>query len=518
MCWPELNDRQLPSSASRLTRDTLSRRASLTFLSGLAQSGARLAVGLLVTPLLVRELGAVLYGAWSMIQQAMGWLALTDLRPMGTLKFTLSIEQHLEDDSRKRRQVGAAIRLWAFTLPVTIVVAIVATVWAPTLLRLSGAEATAVRIAVLVTAVGVVLDRLLGLSSSVLRGLNLDFKGAFSATASILIGAALTVVALRSGFGLPGVAVAAVLTVLFGSASRYLVARRHVAWLGAERPTGDEFRAFAKLSYWLFAGGLGSVLFLSSDVLAVGLVLGPIAAAVYATTGAALRLTSEPLAQLLNSGNAGMADLCGRQEWARVSAVRAEQWLAALGGMTVIGAAVLLLNRSFLVLWLGERFYGGLIPTALLALLALQSQLYRVDTVLADSMMLMREKARITLSAGALGIGLGALLALRFGLTGMAAGALIGRSLALVLTPRLIAARLPGEAALPLPMRAIASSALLLGIAAILSSAVSVASWAALVGLGAIIVPLTGGLWYWMALTPSERKAFRARGADAIRI
>ena len=498
--------------------DSLSRRASLTFLSGLAQSGARLAVGLLVTPLLVRELGAVLYGAWSMIQQAMGWLALTDLRPMGTLKFTLSIEQHVQDDSRKRRQVGAAIRLWAFTLPLTILVAVLATVWAPKLLRVSGGEATAVRIAVLVTAAGVVLDRFLGLWASVLRGLNLDFKGAVSATTSILIGAVLTVVALRAGFGLPGVAVAAVVTVLIGSGTRYLVARRHVAWLGAERPTRDEFHSFVRISYWLLAGGLGSVLFLSSDVLAIGLALGPLSAAVYATTGAALRFATEPLAQLLNSGNAGMAALCGRQDWQRVSVVRAEQWLAALGGITVIGAAVLLLNRSFLALWLGEGFYGGLVPTALLVLLALQGQLYRVETVLADSMMLMREKARITLMAGGLGIALGAMLAVPLGLSGMAGGALIGRSLALVLTPRLIAARLPGREALPLPSRAIGMSALLLGVASTLSSGVSITTWLGLVLFAVLIVAVTSALWFFMALSPSERQAFRARVAGAIRI
>lgn len=65
---------------------SLTRRAGLTFVSSMLQQGARFLVGFVVTPIVIRGLGAELYGAWMMLQQTAGYLALSDLRPMGTLK------------------------------------------------------------------------------------------------------------------------------------------------------------------------------------------------------------------------------------------------------------------------------------------------------------------------------------------------------------------------------------------------------------------------------------------------
>jgi hypothetical protein len=72
-----------PSIAPAQTRFT--QRATLTFVSRLLQYGARIAVQVGVTPIVIHGLGVTLYGAWLMIQQTIGYLAMTDMRPASTL-------------------------------------------------------------------------------------------------------------------------------------------------------------------------------------------------------------------------------------------------------------------------------------------------------------------------------------------------------------------------------------------------------------------------------------------------
>ncbi|MGQ0765582.1 MAG: lipopolysaccharide biosynthesis protein [Gemmatimonadota bacterium] len=486
-----------------ISGDTLTRRAKLTFAAGLAQHGARLLTGLLLTPFMIRELGVALYGAWVMIQQALGWIGLTDMRPMGTLKFTLGVEQHIDDGARKRRQVGAAVRLWVMTLPLTIGVGIALVTFAPDLLSLPPAATGAVRSAVAVAVIGLLIDRVVGLPASVLRGVNLDFKGAVPATLVIVAGAALTALALSAGYGLVGVATATVMTTLIASIVRLGVARRHVAWLGVEKPTREEFRKFYRLSAWLMAGGLSTLLFLSSDLLIIGVLIGPAAAAVYATTGIALRMIAEPLTQLLTSGNAGLAGLCGREEWQRVAAIRRELWLGALGSMTVAGVTVILINGPFLQQWIGPDMHAGVGVTALLVLLTLQVQLVRVECVIADAMMMVREKTLDLLVAGTLGAVAGALLTPTFGLAGMAAGTVVGRMWSLVALPRRMGSRL--GATWPVGGRVVAVSTALIGAALWAAPHVPPMSWPGLVVASPAIAATAAVTWASVALAPATR-------------
>ncbi len=109
----------------RSSKVGLSERAGLTFISTFLLQAARFLVSFVVTPIVVRGLGTELYGAWRMMQQSVGYLSFTDLRSMGTLKFTLAVRQHVEDVEEKRRQIGSALKLWMITLPVFVACGII---------------------------------------------------------------------------------------------------------------------------------------------------------------------------------------------------------------------------------------------------------------------------------------------------------------------------------------------------------------------------------------------------------
>jgi O-antigen/teichoic acid export membrane protein len=493
----------------------LARRAALTFVSGLLQNGARLLVGFVVTPVVVRGLGAELYGAWVMIQQTVGYLALSDLRPMGTLKFTLAVRQHVRNNAEKRRQVGASLLLWAASIPVFILAGVACAFWLPSLIRTAPEHAVVVRTAFLLVLFAVVMDRLTSLPENVLRGENLAYKAMGLGAVTVAAGGLLSALAIWGGYGMVGVAVATLLSGVPGSLTRLWVARRQVSWFGAALPLRREFLEFARVSGWLFLSGLSGLLMFSSDILLVGLMFTPSAAAIYATTGAVLRLASEPIGQLLSSGNAGIAGLCGRREWGRVGALRAEMHLLALALVTVVGAGVLALNRDFLMVWVGEGFYAGDAINLLLAAIAAARILIRVDGVIVDCLLDFRAKAWTMGACGLGGVAAAFALSPLLGVAGIALGTLLGHAALSAYFPFLLRRRmgLPlGEHLATLRRPAAVSCAVLL-VAWTVSRWGTPGGWGGLVAWGSML-GAGAALTMWYAGLPG---GMRERGLGRLR-
>jgi O-antigen/teichoic acid export membrane protein len=485
---------------------TLTRRASLTFVSSLLQQGARVIVGIVVTPTVVRGLGPELYGVWVMLQQTVGYLSLSDLRPMATLKFTLGVRQHLDDVEEKRRQVGAAMVIWAVTLPILLAVGAIAVWAAPSFIRTDPQYIWPVRFTMALLVLSIALDRALSLPANVLRGVNLDYKAMGLNAGTILLGGLLTVLAIWAGWGLPGVAGASVLGIVLSGGVRYLVARRVVSWFGMARPLWHELKDFARLSGWLFISALGWLLLFSSDFLVVGWVLGPKAAAVYAITGTVLRMSIGPLEQLLSSGSPGIVGICGRGEWDRVGKVRLEMHLVALAGITVVGVGVVTLNQAFLSLWLGEGFFGGQSLNFLLVLTTMETIIYRVDGVIVDAMLEFRAKTYISIACGAASILLGGWLASVWGLPGMALGIFLARLGSLVYLPRIIAQKgVPVISSLKSMVRPYLVAAIILVIGYFTSSLFLVQTWLSLILSGALLSLLSAGFIWLVGLSRDQR-------------
>src|SRR3989441_5915814 len=91
---------------------TLTQRASLNVVASLLDYGAKVAVGLLVVPVLVGGLGSSLYGVWEMLGRLAGYMTAGDGRPTQALRLVISNLQGSDDDGAKRRYVGGAIVVW----------------------------------------------------------------------------------------------------------------------------------------------------------------------------------------------------------------------------------------------------------------------------------------------------------------------------------------------------------------------------------------------------------------------
>ena len=493
--------------------DQLTRRASLTFLGTLLRNGARGGTQLLVLPIVVRGLGAELYGAWAVIQQAVGYLVLADLRSTGTLKFTLAVRQHVDDVEEKRRQIGTAIVVWLATLPLLIAVGAVAVAVVPSLLDVDPDRFGTVRVALVLAFATLALDRLLSLPAHVLRGMNLDYKASGLDAATFVLTGVLGAVAVEAGWGLVGLAGSGLVGITITNVLRFVVAKRALPWLGVARPSRQGVRDFSGLSGWLLLGDVSFVLVMSTELILVGVVLGATEAALYATTGAVVRLAANPMAELLASGGPGMALLAGREEWDRVVLVRAELYRIAVGMTTVLGAVLLVLNQSFVHLWIGPRFYAGDDLNALLVVGAVASVLYRSDGVVTDAMLEFRSRAVVALGLGVLGVAAGALLLRAWGMEGMAVAAAAVRLLLCAYVPVLVARRTGRTFASLLRdvARPVAAAAAVMAVAFAVGRDVHVDTWLALVPAAAVVGVVAGGAWWYAGLVSSERTALLQR-------
>lgn len=490
------------TSVRKNEEGTLTRRAGLTFTSSMLQQGAEFIVSFIALPIVVSGLGAPLYGAWTMIQQTAGYLAQSDLRAMGTLKFSLGVRQHLDDIHEKRRLVGSSILVWAGTLPILLLLG-AAVVWAaPAIIRVDPANSSVVRAAMAIAIIGVALDRVLSIPANVLRGTNLDYRAMGLNAATIILGGILGIAAIRLGFGLAGVAAATVVGVILAGGARLIVARRAIPWFGAALPKRSDFFAFSKLSGWLFMSGIAGLLMNSSDLILVGILLGPSAAAIYAMTGAVLRFAVGPLRKLFNSGGPGIAELCGRRDWSRVATARTELHLAGLIVIAVVGVGVIALNESFLRLWVGDGFYGGSGVNVILVLVAVVATFLRVDGMIADSMLEFRPKALITMVSGVLILGVGGWLMRSWGLMGMAFGALLGNLVLMISVQYLVSrhGRINIRRYLEAIFRPVGVAAVLLWGSYVLSQSLNPQTWisffasAAAIGLLAAMLMLALGV------------------------
>ena len=219
---------------------SLTRSATLTAVASLLDYGAKVVVGLLLTPLLVSGLGRSLFGVWTMLQQLVVYMNATDGRPTEALRLVISSKQADDDVSRKRRYVGAALLVWLMFLPVIAAIG-AALVWlAPTITKVSPELVTPVRLTCVLLVLSFVAATLASIPESVLRGMNLGYKRMGWQTGLNLIEGGLMAAAVVFGLGLAGLGVAQIITAAVTGLCFWILVRKYVPTFGVARPAKPE--------------------------------------------------------------------------------------------------------------------------------------------------------------------------------------------------------------------------------------------------------------------------------------
>jgi O-antigen/teichoic acid export membrane protein len=431
---------KLPNLTKILSDDGLSKKAYLNATTSILEYGARLLVNFITIPIVVSGLGNYSYGLWQILNQAIGYISSTSAKPTQALKWSLANQQTSDDFESKRRYVGSTIAVWIVFFPVLAVIGGILSWFLPVWLNVPLSSFWPVRIAAGILVLNLIMKNLSSLPRSVLLGENLGYKRMGLSALLVLIGGALTLVAVYLRTGLVGLAATVLITTILGGILFLLVVKKYSPWFGVARASSDILRNFFRLSIWFMAWDLIFSVMIASDVVLLGLLKSVESVTSYTLTKHAPDLLISIIAIMVNGILPGLGGIIGSGDIEKASKIRNEimtfSWLA----LTFLGSAILLWNQVFLNLWVGAHQYIGTISNFLVVIFVIQFVLIQNDADIINLSLRIQWKVLI----GALSVGLSLVVAgllvgrYNLGVEGLLLGLIVGRSILSIGYPILV--------------------------------------------------------------------------------
>ena len=404
-------------------------------------------IGLVINPLMVRALGMEQFGIWKACLRLLDLSAVADGRASQALKWIVAHRDHEEDDLDKQRDVGAAFAIWMMWIPVLFIVVATIVVLLPHLVaQISAGNLPDSRWLAGLLGFNIVLSGLLGISDATLVGTNQGFRSYSLSTTFLIFSNLAMLVAAWAGYGLVGVGGAAVLGSFLNGFATWMMARRYVSWWGIARPRRSDVMRVLSFSNLTMIGVLFQSLMLSTEVLVIGYISGPIDVSRYVFTS---YVSTFVLSICLMTGTAvtpKLGAMIGRGNPAEAAGLqdRTRELLLAL--VTIGAVGLILCNGPFVGTWAGPAFYmGDLVNLGIVAVMV-QHVLIRFDFQLQDIGLRIGPKVVWTGLSSLLALVLGAAL---FWVTGklpmLFVGILLGRLPLNLIFPRLVSKVIPGH-------------------------------------------------------------------------
>ena len=199
------------------------------------------------------------------------------------------------------------------------------------------------------------------------------------------------------------------------------------------------------------------------------------------------------------------------------ASIRAEimsfTWVLA----TIAGVGILVWNRSFVGLWVGDEFYAGELANLLIVILVAQFVFIRNDAYIIDLTLNLRKKVLVGAFAAVLAVALatGFVVYLDGGIVGLCAGFLIGRGFLSFLYPAMVGKTLGIRLSDQLlgAVRPVIVSAGLFAAALVAGRRFGVDGWLPLVAVSIMTMLLVGPVAFFAGLDGRQRHRLTQRAA-----
>lgn len=408
---------------------SLTKKASLNALASSLDYGARLLVGFLINPLLVRGLGDYGYGIWQILGRLIGYITPASGRPTQALQWLVANQQASTDYVEKRRQVASAMAVWVLFLPLLASFGGILTWFAPIWLKTPTSLYSNVRWAAALLVLNLIAISLVEIPKAVLNGENLGYKRMGLSALLVMVGGGLMVLALHLNTGLIGVAAATLTTTLLTGALFWQVAQTYVSWFGIAKPVWKAIRQFLNLSGWFLVWNLVIKLMRGSDVVILGILNSAELVTNYSLNKYVPETLINIIAIVVIAISPGLGGIIGAGNLTKASRIRGEIMLLTWLLVTVAGTAILLWNHSFVRLWVGNDYDLGAVTTLLIVVVVAQFVLIRNDATIINLTLDLRQKVILGfISANISLLIAGVLIAVfKLGIVGLCLGFITGR-------------------------------------------------------------------------------------------
>ena len=488
----------------------LTKTAFLNAVQLIVDQLARIVVGFLLVPILVTELGPAIFGLWQVLQKASLQISMLDGRSPEVLKWIIASKQGEIGVERKQQSVASALIVLLFFLPVLMLAYGLFIAFLPGYLNLQGETIYQARLVVALLALAAVITAGAMLFEAVIRGSNKAFKLLGFQALVLIAGGIMSVVAVSSGKGVVGLAAVQVLMGLLFFMAYFFVAKKNIKWLGFLAPNKSDFLHALHKSKWFTLWAFVSALVFTGDIIVMAAFLDGVIVSQYVLTSYAMQIITIAILTALASILPGLGGILGEGEYVRAKKIRNESLLLSWWLTTTMCVVLMVVNRSFLQLWVGEGQYLGRELNLLVALVTFQLIFIRHDANLLNVALDVKHKTLLGLSCLFVTFSLMLFLIPLYGVYGVCFSLLIGRSILFFSYPRLVF-RILKSKSLFFNLQKITTTFLAFFAGWKLSAVVSLDSWFELVWVMGLIFIFLLGFIYMFGMSRQENKSIMDR-------
>ena len=436
------------------------------------------------------------------------YAGMADTRATQVLKWSIANKRDVANDEELKSDVTTALVVTGLILPLVLIVGGIIVWYAPYITKADREYFDIIRIACSFLVLSLVIGKVFNLFESVLRGMNLGFKRMGLRAGIVAFSGGLKVLAITQGYGLVGLSAIEILTAFITGATFYYIVKKNIGWFGFGATNISKIVSYGKLSGWFMAFTGSKMFLLHSDKILLGYLVGPVFVTQYTIT----MFTSHALQGFVNAVIMGIipgiGGLYGRKEFEKVQKARriiiSLNWLLASG----LGITILLLNSSFIELWVGQEHYAGSVENLMILFVSIQIIFFQIDSFIINVTLNMKKKVLFSALASAVTIVLAYFLVERYFIIGLCSSILIGRFILTVGYPMILKEKMNDNSSIFLrqKIQPFITSILLFLIAAYASQWVSITSWLYLIMAGFISVLGSGIIFWYVGLGSRERE------------
>ena len=342
-------------------------------------------VGFIITPLLFGYLGPAQFATWKICQRLLSFVSAADGRATQALKWTIANVQDSDDFELKQRQVGSALIVWLRFLPLVLVGGFTIVWFSPSFIGdLDPSMYFMTQITCALLLLNLFLMPLKAIPEAVMVGMNIGYKSNWVESVIAVFSAIVMVVVAYLGWGMIGLGGVMVAAGILGGILKLYLAKRFLKWFAAKKPTKRELKKFFGFSIWIFAWTFVDKLMLSSDLVILGMAASLEEVSVFVFYSYGMYTTITICGLSVSSIIPGLGGLVGKGAYERVMGIYNELFIFIWGCISVCGTTIILLNHSFVKLWIGDDIHITNFENLLLVILMAQLVLIRKDAYIID--------------------------------------------------------------------------------------------------------------------------------------
>ncbi len=401
--------------------------------------GINVLIGFFISPFILHRLGDAAFGIWVLIFSITGYYGIFDLGIRSSVVRYVSKFTAVEDNEGLARFFNTSLATYACIGLVATLVTLVGSHFVGSLFHIAPNFLTTARWLFLIVGLSVALGFPLGIFAGILEGLQRFYLLNFTNIVALVLRAALTVIALRRGYGLLMVGTITVLLPLLSAVARaFLVFRILPIPIGWKYVDRSVFREMANYSGATFAIQVAYKLRFKTDVLVIGTFLNSAAITQFSIGSRLVDYASEVVSSLAQIflPMSSQSDAKGDINRLRKIFVAGNRACALI--IFPVAAILIILGKAVIEAWVGRKYVAGSYPVLIMILIPTTLVLAQNATPrILFGMAKHKTLAWITSIEGVANLILSVVLVRRLGVIGDAIGTAVPLSFtALYFTPR----------------------------------------------------------------------------------